>query len=69
MTACLLASGIDPKRSVLFLQSNVPEHATLAWVIGCYITVNRLKHLPQWKVKICILVIIVYLSFLMKSFS
>ena len=50
MTACLLACGVDPTRSILFLQSNVPEHALLSWVIGCHVLVNKLKMLPQWKV-------------------
>ena len=35
VTACLIASGIDPSRSVLFNQSRVPQHAELAWVFNC----------------------------------
>ena len=30
-----LAGGVDPDRSTLFVQSHVPEHAELAWVLGC----------------------------------
>ena len=30
-----LAAGVDPERSVLFVQSHVPEHAQLAWVLSC----------------------------------
>src|SRR5205085_9849222 len=33
--AQLLAIGIDPKRSTLFVQSHVPEHTELAWVLSC----------------------------------
>src|SRR3569833_4204253 len=33
--AQLFAVGIDPERSTLFVQSHVPEHAELAWVLGC----------------------------------
>ena len=33
--AQLLACGVDPARSVLFVQSHVPEHGQLAWVISC----------------------------------
>ena len=33
--ARLLACGVDPSRSVLFVQSHVPEHAQLAWVLSC----------------------------------
>src|SRR5690349_12969053 len=31
-----LASGIDPARSTIFIQSHVPEHAQLSWVLGCF---------------------------------
>ncbi|XP_025098211.1 tryptophan--tRNA ligase, mitochondrial-like [Pomacea canaliculata] len=51
MTACLLACGIDPEKSILFLQSHVQEHAELAWLLGCLCTLPRLQHLPQWKEK------------------
>ncbi|XP_035686296.1 tryptophan--tRNA ligase, mitochondrial-like [Branchiostoma floridae] len=51
MTACLLACGIDPDKSILFQQSSVSQHAELAWVLGCKATMARLKHLPQWKAK------------------
>ncbi|KAM9319615.1 tryptophan--tRNA ligase, mitochondrial [Gastrophryne carolinensis] len=51
MAACLLACGIDPERSCLFQQSQVPEHAQLGWVLGCLTSMPRLRHLPQWKVK------------------
>src|ERR1700709_900864 len=33
--AQLIAAGVDPARCTLFLQSHVPEHAELAWVLGC----------------------------------
>jgi len=48
MTACLLACGIDPLRSVLYQQSDICEHAQLHWVLGTMMSVNHLKHLPQW---------------------
>ncbi|XP_073473624.1 tryptophan--tRNA ligase, mitochondrial [Aquarana catesbeiana] len=51
MTACLLACGIDPEKSVLFQQSQVPEHAELGWVLGCLTSMPRIRHLPQWKIK------------------
>lgn len=51
MVACLLACGIDPKKSILFQQSKVSEHAELGWVLGCMATLPRLQHLPQWKEK------------------
>lgn len=51
MTATLLACGIDPTKSNLFLQSTVPEHAELCWILGCMTTMARLSHLPQFKEK------------------
>ena len=34
--ALLLASGIDPEKSIVFVQSHVPAHAQLSWVLGCF---------------------------------
>ncbi|XP_055624580.1 tryptophan--tRNA ligase, mitochondrial [Toxorhynchites rutilus septentrionalis] len=51
MTATLLACGIDPARSTLFLQSAVAHHAELSWILGCMTTMARLTHLPQYKEK------------------
>ncbi|KAM9851299.1 tryptophan--tRNA ligase, mitochondrial [Aulostomus maculatus] len=51
MTASLLACGIDPKRAMLFQQSQVSEHAELSWILGCLTSMPRLRHLPQWKMK------------------
>uniref|UniRef100_A0A7G3B4M4 Tryptophan--tRNA ligase, mitochondrial n=1 Tax=Lutzomyia longipalpis TaxID=7200 RepID=A0A7G3B4M4_LUTLO len=51
MTAALLACGIDPQKSVLFLQSDVKQHAELGWILGCHTTMARLGHLPQFKEK------------------
>ncbi|XP_069642016.1 tryptophan--tRNA ligase, mitochondrial isoform X1 [Haliaeetus albicilla] len=50
-TAAILACGIDPKKCLLFRQSLVPEHAELAWILGCLTNVPRLLRLPQWKMK------------------
>lgn len=51
MAATLLACGIDPSKATLFLQSGVPQHAELSWVLGCMTTMARLTHLPQYKEK------------------
>ncbi|KAG8232099.1 hypothetical protein J437_LFUL012296 [Ladona fulva] len=51
VTACLLACGINPQKSILFQQSKVSQHAELAWVLGCMTTMARLGHLPQFKEK------------------
>ncbi|MGB6726354.1 MAG: tryptophan--tRNA ligase [Terracidiphilus sp.] len=49
--AVLLAVGIDPERSVFFLQSRVPQHAELAWVLNCFTTVGELRRMVQFKDK------------------
>ena len=47
----LLACGIDPGRSVLFVQSHVPEHAELAWVLNCVARMGELRRMVQFKEK------------------
>jgi tryptophanyl-tRNA synthetase len=51
MTATLLACGIDPQRSVLFLQSNVSAHARLAWIFNCVARLGWLNRMTQFKDK------------------
>ena len=51
VTACLIASGIDPSRSVLFNQSRVPQHAELAWVFNCVARLGWLNRMTQFKEK------------------
>ena len=49
--ALLLAVGIDPERSVFFLQSMVPQHAELAWVLNCFTAMGELRRMVQFKDK------------------
>ena len=51
VTACLIASGIDPSRSVLFNQSRVPQHAELAWIFNCVARLGWLNRMTQFKEK------------------
>ena len=51
VAAALIASGIDPKRSVLFNQSCVPQHAELAWVFNCVARMGWLNRMTQFKEK------------------
>lgn len=51
MAASLLACGVDPQRSSLFLQSQVKEHAELAWLLGCITPLGWLKRMTQFKDK------------------
>ena len=43
--ALYLACGIDPKQSTIFMQSHVPEHAQLAWVLNCYTQMGELNRM------------------------
>ncbi|HEX5705936.1 MAG TPA: tryptophan--tRNA ligase [Pyrinomonadaceae bacterium] len=46
-----LASGIDPKVSTVFVQSDVAEHAELAWVLSCVSRISELERMTQFKDK------------------
>jgi tryptophanyl-tRNA synthetase len=49
--AQLLAAGIDPERSILFVQSHVAEHASLAWVLSCQTGFGEASRMVQFKDK------------------
>jgi tryptophanyl-tRNA synthetase len=49
--ASYIAAGIDPEKSTLFLQSQVPEHAELGWVLDCYTYMGELSRMTQFKDK------------------
>jgi tryptophanyl-tRNA synthetase len=49
--AQLLAAGIDPENATLFIQSHVPEHAELAWVLGCLTGFGEASRMTQFKDK------------------
>lgn len=51
VAAALLASGIDPKRNIVFNQSQVPGHAELAWVFNCVARMGWLNRMTQFKEK------------------
>jgi tryptophanyl-tRNA synthetase len=51
VTAALLASGIDPKRAILFVQSNVAAHTQLAWLLNCVTPMGWLSKMTQFKEK------------------
>jgi tryptophanyl-tRNA synthetase len=46
-----LAAGIDPRASIIFIQSDVPEHAELAWMLNCVTRVGELERMTQFKDK------------------
>lgn len=49
--AIFLAAGIDPNKSTIFLQSHVPAHCQLSWVLNCYTQVGELNRMTQYKDK------------------
>jgi tryptophanyl-tRNA synthetase len=51
VTAAYLACGLDPKRSIIFNQSQVPEHAELAWIFNCVARLGWLNRMTQFKEK------------------
>jgi tryptophanyl-tRNA synthetase len=51
LVALLLSIGIDPEKSLLFIQSHVPAHAQLAWVLDCFTQFGELSRMTQFKDK------------------
>ncbi|MGC6473331.1 MAG: tryptophan--tRNA ligase [Candidatus Puniceispirillaceae bacterium] len=51
VAACLIASGIDPEKSILFNQSRVPQHTELAWIFNCVARLGWLNRMTQFKEK------------------
>ncbi len=46
-----IACGLDPQKNILFIQSHVPQHAELAWVLGCSTQFGELSRMTQFKDK------------------
>jgi len=51
MAAALIASGIDPKRSLIYRQSAIPAHAELTWILSGTARMGWLNRMTQWKDK------------------
>ena len=51
VASALLAAGIDPQRSILFVQSDVREHTELCWILGTLATYGELRRMTQFKEK------------------
>jgi len=51
MALDLIACGVDPERTILFVQSDVPTHAELAWILGCVTSHGDLTRMAQFKDK------------------
>jgi tryptophanyl-tRNA synthetase len=51
LAGILFAAGIDPQRSVVFIQSHVSAHAELAWILNCFIPMGWMQRMTQFKEK------------------
>ncbi len=49
--ALLLSIGLDPDKSILFIQSHVPQHSQLGWLLNCYTMFGELSRMTQFKDK------------------
>lgn len=49
--ALLLSIGLDPEKSILFVQSHVPQHSQLGWLLNCYTMFGELSRMTQFKDK------------------
>ncbi len=47
----VMAIGVDPRRSLFYLQSQVPQHAELAWILGTITSIGQLERMTQYKEK------------------
>lgn len=49
--ALLMSVGLDPEKSILFVQSHVPQHSQLGWLLNCYTQFGELSRMTQFKDK------------------
>ncbi|MEG0277300.1 MAG: tryptophan--tRNA ligase [Coprobacillus sp.] len=52
LIALYIAAGLDPEKVILFMQSDVLEHAQLGWYLGCMVSMGELSRMTQYKDKI-----------------
>lgn len=51
LAAIYLAAGIDPEKSIIFIQSHVKEHTELAWILNCFTMMGEAERMTQYKDK------------------
>lgn len=51
IAAFLLASGVDPEKSIIFIQSQNPDHGNLTWILNCFLSMGQLNRMTQYKDK------------------
>jgi tryptophanyl-tRNA synthetase len=50
--ASYIAAGLNPEKAIVMVQSHVPEHTELAWILGCVTPMGRLSRIPTFKEKV-----------------
>ena len=51
LLALYIACGLDPEKNIMYIQSNVPQHAELSWILNCYTMFGELSRMTQFKDK------------------
>lgn len=51
LIALYIACGVDPEKSIVFVQSHNPDHASLAWIMDCVASMGQLERMTQYKSK------------------
>lgn len=51
IAAIILAAGIDPQKSILFVQSHNPDHVNLGWIMNCIVSMGQMNRMTQFKDK------------------
>ena len=51
LIALYVAAGLDPEKNTIFIQSHIPEHSCLSWVLNCYTYMGELNRMTQFKDK------------------
>ena len=51
LLALYIAAGLDPKKNTIFIQSHVPAHTSLSWILNCYTYMGELNRMTQFKDK------------------
>ena len=51
LLALLIGCGLDPEKNIMYIQSHVPQHAELSWILNCYTMYGELSRMTQFKDK------------------
>ena len=51
LTGIYLAAGLDPEKSIIFVQSHIPAHTELAWILNCFLPMGWMYRMTQFKEK------------------